>query len=61
MYELKTTKQNIKEELNTDMENIRKKNRTEILEIKSPFSNKKKKLEGHSSRLQQVEDRISRA
>jgi hypothetical protein len=34
--------QNIKEELNKDMENLRKKNQKEILEIKSPFSQTKK-------------------
>jgi hypothetical protein len=32
------TIQNIKKELYKDMENLRKKNQTEILEIKSPFS-----------------------
>jgi hypothetical protein len=32
------TTQNIKEELNKDMENLRRKNQTEIMEIKSPFS-----------------------
>jgi hypothetical protein len=37
IYEIKKTTQNIKEELNKDMENLRKKNPTEILEIKSPF------------------------
>jgi hypothetical protein len=49
------TTQNIKEELNKDMENIRKKNQIEILEIKSPFSqtkNKSQTAEGHSSRLE---------
>jgi chromosome segregation ATPase len=40
------------------MENHRKKNQTEILEIKSPFSQTKSTVEGHSSRLEQVEDRI---
>jgi hypothetical protein len=35
---LKMTTQNRKEELNKDMENLRKMNQTEILEIKSPFS-----------------------
>jgi hypothetical protein len=33
---MKTT-QNIKEELNKDMENLRGKNQTEILEIKKSF------------------------
>jgi septation ring formation regulator EzrA len=41
------------------MENLRKKNQTEIQEIKSPFSQIKMTMEGHSSRLEQVEDRIS--
>jgi hypothetical protein len=53
------TTQNIKEELNKDMENLRKKNQTEILEIKSPFSQTKSTVEGHYNRLEQVEDRIS--
>jgi hypothetical protein len=34
------TTQNIKEELNKDMENLRKKNQTEILEIKVFLANK---------------------
>jgi hypothetical protein len=33
IYELKRTTQNIKEELITDLENLRRKNQTEILEI----------------------------
>jgi hypothetical protein len=41
------------------MENLRKENQTEILKIKSPFSQTKNTVEGHSSRLEQVEDRIS--
>jgi predicted nuclease with TOPRIM domain len=41
------------------MENLRKKNQAEILEIKSPFSQTENTLEGHSNRLDQVEDRIS--
>jgi hypothetical protein len=40
------------------MENLRKKE-TEILEIKSPFSQTKSILEGQSSRREQVEERIS--
>jgi septal ring factor EnvC (AmiA/AmiB activator) len=40
---------NIKEEVTHDMENLRKKNETEI----------QKTMEGHSSRLEQAEDRIS--
>jgi hypothetical protein len=39
------TKQNVKEELNKDMENLTKKKQTEILEIKIPFSKKKKHSE----------------
>jgi hypothetical protein len=52
------TTQNIKEELNKDMENLRIKDQTEILEIKSPYSQTKNTAEVHSSRLEQVEDRI---
>jgi hypothetical protein len=40
---------NIKKEVTHDMENLRKKNETEI----------HNKIEGHSSRLEQAEDRIS--
>jgi hypothetical protein len=39
------TTQNIKGELNKDMESLRKKNQTEILEIKSSFSQTKKQSE----------------
>jgi hypothetical protein len=46
--------------LNKDMENLRKKNQTEILKIKSPFNQTKNTVEGHTSRLEQVEDRISK-
>jgi hypothetical protein len=35
------TTHNIKEELKKDMENLRKKNQPEIVEIKSPFSQTK--------------------
>jgi hypothetical protein len=41
------------------MKNLRKKNQTEILEIKNPFSQTKNTVEGHYSRLEQLEDRIS--
>jgi chromosome segregation ATPase len=51
--------QNIKEELNKDMENLRKKTQTEILELKGPSSQTKNTVKGHSSRVEQVEDRIS--
>jgi chromosome segregation ATPase len=47
--ELKTKIDNIKEEVIHDMENLRKKNETEI----------QKKMEAHSSRIEQAEDRIS--
>jgi hypothetical protein len=40
---------NIKEEVTKDMENLRKKNQTKTQNT----------VEGHSSRLEQVEDRIS--
>jgi hypothetical protein len=40
---------NIKEEVTHDLENLRKKNETEI----------QSKMEGYSSRLEQAEDRIS--
>jgi hypothetical protein len=35
------TTQNLKEELNKNMESLRKKNQTEILEMKSPISQTK--------------------
>jgi hypothetical protein len=47
--ELKMKIDNIKEEVTHDMENHRKKNKTEIQNT----------TEGHSSRLEQTEDRIS--
>jgi hypothetical protein len=53
------TSQNIKEELNKDMENVREKNQTKILEIKSPFHQIKNIIEDHSTRIEQVEDRNS--
>jgi chromosome segregation ATPase len=40
---------NIKEEVTHDMENLRKRNETKI----------QNKMEGHSSRLEQAEDRVS--
>jgi hypothetical protein len=43
--------------LNKDIENLRKKNQMAILEMNSPFSQTKNTAEGHSSRLEQVEDR----
>jgi phage shock protein A len=50
----------MKEEFNKDIENLRKKNQTENLEIKSSLSQIKNTGESHYSRLEQVEDRISR-
>jgi chromosome segregation ATPase len=47
------------EKLNKDLENLRKKNQTQIMEIKVLFNQTKNTVEGHSSRLEQVEDRIS--
>jgi hypothetical protein len=41
------------------MENHRKKNQMEILEIKSPVSQTKNTVEGHFSGLEEVEDRNS--
>jgi hypothetical protein len=41
------------------MENLRKKIQTENLEIKSSFSQTKNTIEGHSRKLEQVENRIS--
>jgi hypothetical protein len=49
------TTKNIKEELNKDMENLRKKIQTEILDTKCPFSKTKNIVKVHSSRLEQVE------
>jgi hypothetical protein len=57
IHELKRTTQIIKEELNKDMENLKRKNQAQILEIKSPYSQTKNTVEGHSSRLEQVEDK----
>jgi chromosome segregation ATPase len=51
IFEIKKTTQDMKEELNEDMENLRKKNRIEILEIKGPFKQIKNTVEGYSSRL----------
>jgi hypothetical protein len=42
------------------MENLRKKNQTETLEIKISLNQIKNTGESHSIRLEQVEDRISR-
>jgi predicted nucleic acid-binding Zn-ribbon protein len=54
------TAQYIKEDWTKIWKNLRKKNQTEILEIKSPLNRIKNAVEGYSSRLEQVEDQISR-
>jgi chromosome segregation ATPase len=41
------------------MENLRKKNHSKIMEIKGPFSENENTVESHSSRREQVEDRLS--
>jgi septal ring factor EnvC (AmiA/AmiB activator) len=41
------------------MENLRKNNQTEIVEIKRPFSQIRNTMEGHSSRPEQGKDRLS--
>jgi hypothetical protein len=52
IYEIKKTTEYMEDKLNKDMENLRKKNKTEILEIRSPFSEIKNSGEGHSSGLE---------
>jgi hypothetical protein len=46
------TTQDMKEKDSKDLESLREKNQTEILEIKSPLNQLKNTLESHSSRLQ---------
>jgi DNA repair ATPase RecN len=58
--EIKKTTQGVKEEYNEGMECLREKSQTEILEIRSPLNELKNTVKVHSSRLEQVEDRISR-
>jgi hypothetical protein len=48
----------MKEEFNKDMESLRKNNQIETLEIKTSLSQIKNTVGSHSSRLEQVEDRI---
>jgi hypothetical protein len=48
----------IKEELNKSIENLRRKNQMELQEIKSSYSQRETRVNGHSSRLEQVEDSI---
>jgi hypothetical protein len=42
----------MKEEMNKDMENLRKNNQTEILKIKIPLNQIQKTVEGHSIPLE---------
>jgi hypothetical protein len=49
----------MKEEFNKDMGNLRKKNQTETLALKSSLNQVKSTGERHSSRLERREDRIS--
>jgi hypothetical protein len=49
----------MKEEFNKDMENLRQKNKTETMEIKSSLNQVKNTGESDFSRLEQTEDRIS--
>jgi hypothetical protein len=58
-YEIKKITKDVKEEFNTDMENLRKNKQTETLEIKASLTQVKNTGESHSSRLKQAEDRIS--
>jgi hypothetical protein len=51
--------QNIKKELNEDMEKLRKKESNRNLGNKKTLWSSKKHSTGHSCRLEQVEDRIS--
>jgi polyhydroxyalkanoate synthesis regulator phasin len=57
--EIKKTTQDMKEEFNKDTENFRKKNQTEIPEINQILKSNKKNVERNSSRVEQVDDKIS--
>jgi hypothetical protein len=46
----------VKEELNKDMKNLSKKNQTEILEIKSPFSQIKNTVKAFSFQRKETPD-----
>jgi hypothetical protein len=59
IYEVKKTTQDMKERFQRYGKTSEKKNQMEILEMKIPFSQINNTVEGHSSRLEQVEDRIS--
>jgi hypothetical protein len=49
----------MEEEFNKDIEKLREKNQPETLEIKSSLNQIKNAGQGHFSRLEQAEDRIS--
>jgi DNA anti-recombination protein RmuC len=53
------TAQDMKEEFNKDMEKSQKKSQTEILKLKCSLNQTKNTAERHSSRVEQVEDRVS--
>jgi hypothetical protein len=55
-YEIKKTEQDMKEEFNKDMENLRKKNQMEILEIKSSLNQIKNSAEIYSRRLEKEKE-----
>jgi carbonic anhydrase len=59
IYEIKKTAEDVKQKINKDVENLRKKNQTEILEIKSSLNEIKNTMEIQSVRLEEVEDRKS--
>jgi DNA repair ATPase RecN len=60
MNVIKKIAQDMKEKYNRDVEILRKKKyQTEIPQIKSTLNQIKTTVESHSSRLEQVEDRIS--
>jgi hypothetical protein len=51
----------MKEELNNDYGKPQKKYQTEILEIKRSFSQTKNKVDGHTRRIEHVEDTCSQS
>jgi hypothetical protein len=59
IYGISKTAQDMKHEFNKDMENIRKKESNRNSGNKKFDKSKKKKKESHSSRLEQVQDRLS--
>jgi chromosome segregation ATPase len=59
IYEIKNTAQEIKEEFNKDMQNLRKKSDRNPGNKISFNQKKKNTVKSHSSKLERVEDRIS--